>query len=179
MTSGGFSGTNVPPLTATLLSDDEDELLVVVAAVEDRHASEAAGGECGADRLGEDLAVDDARDGEGREVVHQCVDGQVAQALGGLIRTADAGREGLTEGLGVGQRLLGQRERAALHDRPLEQTPGALGDEVSEHGQAAGRLTGDGDVVRVAAELADVALHPPQRGLLVHQPVVARRATGP
>ena len=97
---------------------------------------------------------------------------------GGLVGTADAGREGLTERLGVGQRQLGQRERAALHDRPLEQPPGVAGDEVREHGQAAGRLTGDGDVARVAAELVDVALHPPQRGLLVHQPVVAGRAAG-
>ena len=39
----------------------------------------------------------------GREVAHQRVDGQVAQALRGLVGAADAGCEGLTEGLGVGQ----------------------------------------------------------------------------
>ena len=48
---------------------DEDPLLVVVDAVEDRHAREPPGGQRRPDRLGEDLAVDDARDGSGREVV--------------------------------------------------------------------------------------------------------------
>ncbi len=51
--------------------------------------------------------------------------------------------------------------------------------EVLEHVQAAGGLPGDGDPVRVAAELPDVVAHPAQRGLLVHQSVVAGRATGP
>ena len=37
----------------------------------------------------------------------------------------------------------------------------------------------DRHVVRVAAEPRDVALHPAQRGLLVHQAVVAGRAAGP
>ena len=34
----------------------------------------------------------------------------------------------------------------------------------------------DGDVVRVAAEAGDVALHPAQGGLLIHEAVVARLA---
>ena len=50
---------------------------------------------------------------------------------------------------------------------------------MGEHRQATGRLAGDGDVVRIAAELADVALHPTQRRLLIHQPVVAGRAARP
>ena len=75
--------------------------------------------------------------------------------------------------------MLVQRERAALHDRPLEEPARAARDEVGEHRQAAGRLAGDRDVVRVAAELRDVALHPAQRRLLVHQAVVAGRAAGP
>ena len=50
---------------------------------------------------------------------------------------------------------------------------------MGEHRQAAGRLTGDRHVERIAAELADVALHPTQRGLLIHQPVVARRTARP
>ena len=145
-------------------------------AVQDRHPGEPAGGEGGADRLGEDLAVDDAWDGEGRESVHQRVDGQIAQALRRLVRAADSGCERLSEGLGVGQRLLGQRERPALHDRSLEEAPGAGGYEVGEHRQATGGLAGDGHVARIAAELIDVALHPTQCGLLIHQPVVAGRA---
>ena len=52
-------------------------------------------------------------------------------------------------------------------------------DHVGQHGQATGRLARDRDVVRVAAERADVVLHPAQGGLLVHQPVVAGRAAGP
>jgi hypothetical protein len=46
------------------------------------------------------------------------------------------------------------------------------------HAQPTRGLTEDRDVVVVSAEALDVALHPPQRGLLVHQPVVARAATG-
>ena len=48
-----------------------------------------------------------------------------------------------------------------------------------EHGHAAGRLSRDGDVARVAPERRDVGLYPAQRRLLVHQAVVAGRATGP
>ena len=71
---------------------------------------------------------------------------------------------------------LRQRERAALHDRPLEEPARAARDHVHEYRQATGRLAGDRHVVRVAAEPADVPLDPAQRRLLVHQPVVARRA---
>ena len=46
---------------------DEDQLLVVVDAVEDRHAGELPGGQRRPDRLRQDLAVDDARDGGVRE----------------------------------------------------------------------------------------------------------------
>ena len=105
--------------------------------------------------------------------------GSVAQAPRGLVRAADLGGERLAEGLGVGERLLVQRERAALHDRPLEEAAGTARDEVGEHRHATGRLAGDRHVVRVAAEPGDVALDPAQRRLLVHQPVVAGRAARP
>src|ERR1039458_10144323 len=45
-----------------------------------------------------------------------------------------------------------------------------------QHAQATGGLAEDGHITRVAAEPGYVALHPAQRCLLVHQPVVARRA---
>jgi hypothetical protein len=103
----------------------------------------------------------------------------VAQAGRGLARAARRSREGLAGGLGVSQGLLVEREGAALDDRLGEQPPGAAGDQVGQDRQATGRLTGDGDVVRVAAEPADVVPDPAQRALLVHQPVVAGRAAGP
>ena len=78
----------------------------MVDSVEDRHPGEPAGGDCRADRLREDLAIDDARDGRGREVVHQVIDRQVAQAPGGLVRAAGGRRDALPERLGVGERQL-------------------------------------------------------------------------
>jgi hypothetical protein len=57
-------------------------------------------------------------------------------------------------------------------------SPRAGGDQVGEHGQAAGRLARDGHVVRVAAEPADIGPDPAQRSLLVHQLVVAGRTAG-
>jgi hypothetical protein len=147
-------------------------------AVEDRHPGELPVGDRRPDRLGEHRAVDDARDLDA-EVVHQVADWQIAQALRGLVRAADGGGELLAGGLGHSQRLLGQREGSALHDRPLEQPAGAGRDQLGQDRQAAGRLAGDGDVVRVTAELYIVALDPAQGRLLVHQAVVAGRATQP
>src|SRR5205809_4609135 len=40
--------------------------------------------------------------------------------------------------------------------------------------QPAGGLAEDRHVLRITAELGDVAVHPAKRGLLVHEPVVAR-----
>jgi hypothetical protein len=58
---------------------DEEPLLVVVGPVEDRHVGEPPSGQRRPDRLGEDLAVDDAGDPDegGVDEVH---DRQVAQA---------------------------------------------------------------------------------------------------
>ena len=92
---------------------DEEPLLLVVGAVEDRHAGEPPGGQRGPDRLGEDLAVDDAGDLD--EVgAHQVGDGQAAQAGRGLVRAARLGGEGLAGGLGGGEGLLVEREGPAL-----------------------------------------------------------------
>ena len=48
-----------------------------------------------------------------------------------------------------------------------------------QHVRAAGGLAEDGDVVRIAAERGDVALHPLQRRDLVHQTVVGQRLAAP
>ena len=45
-----------------------------------------------------------------------------------------------------------------------------------QHPQAAGRLAGDRHVPRVPSERADVALHPAQCRLLIHQAVRAGQA---
>ena len=158
---------------------DEEALLVVVDAVEDRHVGEAPGGERRPDRLRKDLAVDDARDCSAREVADEVRDGQAAEARGGLVRATRLGGEGLPGRFGVGARLLVERERAALHDRPLEEPARAGRDQVREHRHATGRLPGDRDVARIASELCDVAPYPAQRRLLVHQAVVAGRTAGP
>ena len=91
----------------------------MVGPVEDGHAGEPPGGQCRPDRLGEDLAVDDAGNpGEGG--ADQVRDRQVAQTRRGLVRASGLGREGLAGRLGGSQGLLVECERAALDDRLLE-----------------------------------------------------------
>src|SRR4029079_15145341 len=111
-----------PPADRHLEAGDEEELLVVVEAVEYRYVREAPGGERRPDRLRQDLTVDDARDRSARELVEEDIDRQVTQTRRGLVRAARAGRERHTEGFGIGARHLVQCERAALDDRPLEET---------------------------------------------------------
>ena len=82
-------------------------------------------------------------------------------------------------GLGRGQGRLDQVVGAAFGDGPGEQPPGAARRKLREHAQAPGGLAEHRHIPGVAAEPADVALHPAQRGLLVHQPVVAGRAARP
>src|SRR6266540_1495696 len=61
----------------------------------------------------------------------------------------------------------------ALDHRAGEQPAGAGGGQVRADRPAAGRLPADGHAPRVTAERGDVPPHPPQRGLLVRQTVVA------
>ncbi len=150
----------------------------MVGPVEDRHTGEPPRRERRPHRLGQDLAVDDARDRGGWEEGDQVVDRHPTKARRGLIRAPDGGREALAERLGGGEGQLRHREGPALHDRPLEEPSGAARDHVGEDGQATGRLARDGHPLRVAAEPRDVLLHPAQRGLLIHQPVVAGRPSG-
>jgi hypothetical protein len=87
---------------------------------------EPPGGQRRPDRLRQDLAVDDARDGGVRERVAERVDRHVAQALRRLILAVHLVGEGRSEGLGVGERHLVQCKCAALHDRPLAESARAL-----------------------------------------------------
>ena len=73
-----------------------------------------------------------------------------------------------------GQRRLGQVVGAAFHDGPGGQTARApVEASWASTLRPPARLAWDGHVARITTELADVALHPAQRGLLIHQPVVA------
>jgi hypothetical protein len=67
---------------------------------------------------------------------------------------------------------------AALDHRACEQAASRRRREVCAHRPAARRLPRDRDVVAVTAERGDVAVHPSERGLLVEDPLVARRAIG-
>jgi hypothetical protein len=74
--------------------------------------------------------------------------------------------------LGLGDRAV--PGAAALHDGALEEALRELRGEQDEHVLAAGRLSEDRDVRRVAAEGRDVGLHPLERGDLVERAEVAR-----
>ena len=107
------------------------------------------------------------------------LDRERAQARLGLVLAAPHRvSECQAAALGVRECRLGRVVRAALRDRAVEQARGQGGGEVRMHAQPTGGLAEDRHVVAVAAELRDVALDPPQRGLLVHEPVVARGLVG-
>src|SRR5207245_1399170 len=73
---------------------------------------------------------------------------------------------------------VGQCERSTVHDGPLEQSPRAGRDEMSQDRKCAGGLARDRDVLGVAAKTGNVALDPSQGRLLVHLAVVAGRTAG-
>ena len=122
------------------------------------------GGQRRPDRLGEDLAVDDARDRGAREVVDAARRPAGAAGTRGLVRAARLGGERLAGGLGVASgcwvsanaplwtiaRWNSPRERRET-SRSSTETPPA-------------DWPGDRDVVRVSAELRDVAPDPAQGG---------------
>ena len=101
---------------------------------------------------------------------------QLTQAFGGGRARAGAAarrnREGDANRLGGG--LCGQRkDRAEAFAEPaLEQAGGERRNHVDAGVERARRLAANGDVVLVAAELGDVALHPFQHGLLVENAVI-------
>src|SRR5262249_24452140 len=72
-------------------------------------------------------------------------------------------------------RLAIRRTLAACTDRPVKQPLAAGRDELQACVLGARRLTEEGHVLRVAAEYGDVVAHPLERGLLIEQPLVARR----
>ena len=65
--------------------------------------------------------------------------------------------------------------RAALDDGALEQALARRHHELRTHAGPTGGLTENSDVVRIAAERADVLLHPSKRRLLVEETVRRRR----
>ncbi len=76
----------------------------------------------GADRFGEDLAVDDAGDRGSGELGDQVIDRNVTQTRRALIRAANARRKRLAKRFGICQRHLVQRECTALDNRSLEES---------------------------------------------------------
>ena len=130
--------------------------------------------------LGEDIAVD-------RDMVVDV--GRCGQAFGihpaqlGNIRGVEALKRLVTGLFRLVQQTEGMRRqrrgnRGALTDGAAEQAPGKRrGAERTDTGRA-GRLAGDGHVIRVAAEGRDIRLHPLQRLDLVQKAVVAGGAVG-
>ena len=141
-------------------------------------------------RHGQELAARVGLRGEARARGQELL-GRLRAQAGDLrrgVRARRVRREASRRGLGLGQRdgrarLAGaagaeQVERAAVDDRAVEQPLRGRRRQVQAHRVTARRLAGDRHVARIAAEPADVALHPAHRGLLVEQAEVARRAVG-
>jgi hypothetical protein len=96
---------------------------------------------------------------------------QVEESLGARRPETDAVEELFGDLLRVGR---GHRvvRRARLRDRAVEQPLGDRHGEERANAHAAGRLSEDGDVARIAAEAGDVVAHPLERGDLVEHPRV-------
>ena len=148
----------------------------MVGADDHRHAVELPAGQRGLDRLSEHGAVDVRGVADWVLVGQDRGDRQAAQAGRRVAGAPGLGREGLSGCFGRGERLLGQLVRPALHDGALEEPARARRGQLGQRGQAARRLAEQGHLAGIAAKGADVALHPAQRGLLVHQAVVSGRA---
>ena len=159
---------------------DEEPPLVMIRALDDRHAVHRPAGEGSADRLRQNLAVDDRRGAAGGvALVRKDVrDRQPAQTGGGLVGAAGLGGEGGAGVLGGGERRLRQLVGAALGYGAGEQAVRQRRGELRVHAQAARRLAEDGHVERVAAKEDDVAPHPGQRRLLIEDAVVAGDVVG-
>ena len=68
------------------------------------------------------------------------------------------------------------QRRAALRDRPMEQSFGQRRDEKREDATSAGGFAEDGHPSRITAKSRDIALHPAERFDLVEQTVIAAHA---
>ena len=96
-------------------------------------------------------------------------------SLASLQPTRSRNRSALEAGLL--RRAVGQPEGVALQDDGAEQAGAARdGEELEPRGHGACALACQRDARRVAAERADVALHPAQRELLIEQAQVGRHA---
>ena len=95
---------------------------------------------------------------------------------------AESGKEFLTHLHGLFDRLRGDHivlnertfDDARIDDGFLIKTDAGLGCQVRKDRTAAGRLTGDGDVLRVTAEVCDILHDPLDTGLLVEGSKVRR-----
>ena len=96
-----------------------------------------------------------------------------------LVRAARLVGERLAGGLGVGERLLGQRERAALHDRPLEQPARAARDQWTSTDTPPADWPAIVTLCGSPPNWAMLCRTQRSAAMLIHQAVVAGRATGP
>ena len=153
---------------------------MLVGAFDHRHLVEGATREGVDEGLRQDLAID----GRQRAALHlkrsgigeDRRDGQGAQAGRGLRRAAGGGGEVLPPTFGHRQGGWRQAVAAAFDDRLLEEPGRQRRNDLRMRAQAASGFAEDSDVVRVAAERRDIRLDPLQRGLLIHQAVVAGSA---
>ena len=176
----------VLPSRAQVLQRHEQRELVAVGADQDGHIGDPPGAQRHHGILGQNRAAVH-RPAEGvfsdPVVPHrflQLVHRQGAQAGGShrWVAAAHLPRIVRADPLGGRQRQL-RLTRPALDDRRPEQAGGPGRDQVIAHRHRTGGLTGDGHLVRVAAERRDVVAHPTQRRLLVRQTVVADGAGRP
>ena len=84
-------------------------------------------------------------------------------------------RKLITLGLCFGCRSPAVRRISALHDRSMEEAVASRRHQMQAHAVCAGRLSGDGDVVRIAAERSDVIADPDKCRPLIEEAVIARR----
>ena len=158
---------------------DEEPLLVVVDPVEDRHAGEPPRGQRRPDRLGEDLAVDDAGDRGARE---ECSRGRRPARCAGTPRSdpgsppsvAKASPKASAAARGSCVSAKAPLCTIARWKSPREprETRWARTDRPPADWPAIVTLCGS------PPNRAMLRLHPAQGGLLIHQPVVAGRAAG-
>jgi hypothetical protein len=166
---------------------DEGRTFIVVGADEHRHALQLALPQAVGQLSFEEDAVDDRlpeAEISGRETQRRIrregadhrSDALAAHAGGnvGSAVASQASSEAPTLLLGDLQCLQRQRAHSAFDDDALEEPDALRRDQVQTHAPATRRLAEDGDVVRIAAEALDVALHPSQGEDLILEAEVAR-----
>ncbi len=176
---GSGAGTNVPPLTAKLRAATKRSSSSWLMPLRiGTRANRPPGQRC-PDRLGEDLAVDDARDRCAREVVDEVGDRHLAQARCGLILAAHMVAANVCPAAFASARDCWVSANAPLwtiarwkSPREPREIRWASTERPPADWPAIVTLRGSPPNARCCA-------HPAQRRLLIHQAVVAGRTAAP